>query len=955
MSISATNSENQETNQDFVQVTPQLLDSTKQAQARANIGALAKEDVSNLIQHVELNADKNLQLKFADGSVQVISLSELLLNRLQLKGVVDTYADLASIANPKPNDAYQVAADNLVYIYTMSGFQAEGKGFDISLDPSGKVEAGDNRAVSGNEVFEAVNNPVGKVESGDNRPVSGGEVFKKLPEYTKSKNLFNEEEIQYDKYVSNNGFIMTGQDWDCSSLIPVEQGNYYLSGQKDRHGVGFYNESGVPVRYAAINVGLVSVQEGEYFVAFNLKSNITGGYSNIQFERGSSATEYEPYAERIIKKTSVEGLELTEQRSIESKEITEIFEKHSNSTNLINPAKVLHKTLLISGGGTATGTTVSDQYNTTEFIKVEPNTTYTGLRLDSSNIFRYTAFYSAPNVESFLSQITTAHSSFTTPTNGNYVRTSIFNENHGPTLVGDMTQVGLFKGNEPQWSYFGEYLIIKRPIATEAKPDESVATIADIKNITSKTETETGKISYALSGGNLNVMSDIGTLSGRVNEKRGFEGNDMFNFSSSTIKGVTVGSSDDVAPMHILNFTMGANHGYSHVIATIPAHGLTNIDIGTEFEKGGIKYYPLRIIDENTVAFLSENSGTMANPAFTTLSTGTITRGAETFTITDRSNAQLYPSIGELNKYIFVNNEVKEVDENEQGNTNKLEVVENYVIYDPTTVLNNTIARAGQPQEPTMIGEGNVRVNNIYRFVNNACLVFANVQFLKEIAFADIMVTQAVRISPSNATQYYVPNSNPLNGSVDLRKPTVIAWSSSIPTTHVINANQPDPLNPPNRVIQYNGNVGFMLCYILTRGQGKNIHEYTNRTFEIRNNSGKVYPHPVEGTKVGSVTDVGDAYSVAMARVYTDLNKTRIGNRLSIFQFEVDDEIHVYIDYSGSMIDKVNLEDFSLNGKKIEVLESSNAVLKTNIYNNGLIINANYVEGETCYIVLILK
>lgn len=249
MSISATNSENQETNQDFVQVTPQLLDSTKQAQARANIGALAKEDVSNLIQHVELNADKNLQLKFADGSVQVISLSELLLNRLQLKGVVDTYADLASIANPKPNDAYQVAADNLVYIYTMSGFQTEGKGFDISLDPSGKVEAGDFRAVNGNEVFEAVNNPAGKVLSGDNRPVSGGEVFNKYtPFISEGSELISFTLRKGEIYV--DGTFNTSNNWLRTDYIDCnDDNNYTIEGLGVNAGVSgkriaCYNDNG---------------------------------------------------------------------------------------------------------------------------------------------------------------------------------------------------------------------------------------------------------------------------------------------------------------------------------------------------------------------------------------------------------------------------------------------------------------------------------------------------------------------------------------------------------------------------------------------------------------------------------------------------------------------------------------------------------------------------------------
>lgn len=86
------------------------------------------------------------------------------LNVINLKGVVPTYADLATITpTPDLNDAYQVEADGLVYVYTENGFQADGDGFVVQAEPIGVVEEGNTQAVSGGEVFNtsALKNEVG--------------------------------------------------------------------------------------------------------------------------------------------------------------------------------------------------------------------------------------------------------------------------------------------------------------------------------------------------------------------------------------------------------------------------------------------------------------------------------------------------------------------------------------------------------------------------------------------------------------------------------------------------------------------------------------------------------------------------------------------------------------------------------------------------------------------------
>src|SRR5690606_2403089 len=79
------------------------------------------------------------------------------LNLINLKGVVPTYADLALITpTPELNDAYQVEADGLVYVYTDDGFQSNGDGFVVQPAPIGVVEEGNKQAVSGGEVYNKI-------------------------------------------------------------------------------------------------------------------------------------------------------------------------------------------------------------------------------------------------------------------------------------------------------------------------------------------------------------------------------------------------------------------------------------------------------------------------------------------------------------------------------------------------------------------------------------------------------------------------------------------------------------------------------------------------------------------------------------------------------------------------------------------------------------------------------
>jgi len=781
------------------------------------------------------------------------------------------------------------------------------------------------------------------------------ELEGKLPEVIQGKNLFNPATVQVDKYLNNSGVIQTSAGWKCSAFIPVTVGqSYTLSGNKLRVGLAFYDSSYNPVRYLSINLGTVTAQSGEAFVAFNLESPTQPGYTNIQFELGPTATDYVPFGS-VVKKEAVEGLVgaiNNAQMALDATAKLDAFDvEELTSDNIFNPNTILYQTLVNqSTGALLTGTSVTDQYNTTDLLPVEQGETYTGINLNGANLFRQVAFYNALGV--FVSGVTGWVNSFVAPVGVSFVRVSV--EGDKP-----VEGFGLFKGTSPTWQPYEGGFIVKLNgdnIPAEDKDPNAVATIKDVQALAGQTALD-ATVNYNLSAtGILTLTYPFGTIVGRVKEARGFSGNNMFNFASFNLAGVSSLNNDDVAPMHAFGTTVGANHGPAIYNATINSHGLANVDIGTAWQNSsGVNFYVMRIVNADTVAFLSQNNGTADVPAFVALTAGNLTKSGNTLTVSAVSAEQMYPAINNLKRRVMVNG-VTEITDG-AGVAGYIDVVESYDLMTQNSVLQAAIARAGSSAEPDYTaGEGALRVENIYRFVPGAtCIVINTFKALRAVQFADIMVSQSARFGTNGVTEYYVPNSNPLNGSVDLRTPTAVNWSASIPSTFVNNSSQPDPNNPPNRVISYFQNLGFSLGYIKTRGVGKALNTYTARTFEIRNNTGKIYPHALEDAKVGNPIPSNTIVNTVMFRSYTNLAQTRVGNRLSVFSFEFEGATYAYIDYSGNMQDFVNLGRPSLNGKLIEVLESKNTTLSNDTYNDGLHVTAQYTAGETCYLVVRIR
>jgi len=789
----------------------------------------------------------------------------------------------------------------------------------------------------------------------DDHIPSESAVQKALPDYIISKNLFDKSTALVG-WLQPNAVtdIAQAEGWTVAIVRGLKPNtDYTLSAEiKGRTGLGLYTDETTCTQWLGIITGTFNTGNNT-IVKFNLASPDHPDWKNVQLEEGSQATQYESF--KLISKDNIEGYnEIIEETSEltatletalitveESKKVTDVFNITENKgSNLIDPS-------LVKDGFYVSPTTglliPFEQYGAIEDVPVLPNTLYTGLNVNVYNrVFRHVAFKNKSG--QIISGISTTTSSFTTPDNCELVSMSLYGPVYDPLISYD--KYGLFKGASPVFEpyYNIKSVSIDNDAETEDKLDHDVASIKDIKNYLAGYIPEDQPLSFTISGSQITFKVDNGTITGLINENRGYDGNNMFNFSNISLSGLSLNIGDDVAPMHIFNGTLGANHGTGCTIATITAHGKTNNDIKSEWtHSNGTKFYIMRIVSATQILFMSENKGTATSPNYSGMTTGTLTNGSETLTVSAVTDKQLYPSIKNLSLKALKNGLYKlSADGNYKADF--VDIIESYEIMNPVSVFNNLTATGN---DPVYDGDSAIKVENIYRFLpGGVVLVMSNVEALQDTTMRDIMFTQAVRLNI--ASKYYVPNSLPVNG-YDFRKPLQVAWSSSISSMNFTSSAWNDASNPVNRVLQYYNDLGMAIGFLETAGIGENLQDYTRNTFELRNNSGKVYPHGVDSGRLGSTLTAGTKFSCVMYRAYMDLPSVSLFGRMSLYHFPYQGKEYVFIDYSASMTDHVILDD-SFEGSAIEVVNAVNTTLVNNKYNGGFTVQANYVEGETCFI-----
>lgn len=621
------------------------------------------------------------------------------------------------------------------------------------------------------------------------------------------------------------------------------------------------------------------------------------------------------------------------------------------TANLVNPSDVTYGVLLQSDGHT-TSAGVGINYQVSGYIPVEPNQEYHFI--DENGITTTVRNLAESSVDAE-DNVTVWYSddigSFTTNVNTHFVRFSMNKKYDLSKICLCVSTINSFY----KYGYILRYddgINIKdnnaHDLINKQKVEEIVqASIDEIQDNRYITFVKNGKsLSFTSEGYNIIASLD-------KNDGNYYGGNHIFNFlelshiSSQDVRSIR----DDVAPAHVIGTTIGANHGLPIIKATIANHGLTNKDLGTAWiHTDGHNYYPVRIVDADNVLFMSDNYGTSTNQSYYTLTIGTLTNGNSTLNITAVTNTQLWPSVHNVHQEIIVDGKNIDLAEDGTYTCSVIDIIENYEVADPASVLNNIKVNTGSEENPTFDGDALFKVKAIYRFLKG-CSVICFIDFIasKELGLSNIMFAQSSVGNPTGGQtfKYYIPGSNPING-YDFRQPILVNFGDSVSSMNTTTVDMADPTHPVNRIVTYGDNFSFAIGY-LPLGVGKNLNTFTNQTFEIRGNSGKIYPHGVD-TKVGINIAANDVFSAVMYRGIINADSEK-GNRMSFYTIPVNDLLYVFVDYKGTMLDEIKINQ-ALNGKIIQVVESRNVSLLNDMYNDGFFVKADYVQNDTCYIVL---
>lgn len=788
-------------------------------------------------------------------------------------------------------------------------------------------------------------------------------------------NLFNPN-LKVSGYLDNNGNITgVGGTYYTSDFIAVDTSkSYTLYGSQKTSGVYyiryvcFYNSSKQKVGNRNIDVNALSTSDFPEGTAY-IRCSDTFSKDVGVFE-GANAPYEVFYLSKHVEYESSNGLgdktddELVVKQDIALPvaKINELYSKigssvddfanilelltyeEDKSTNILNPSDTVVGYL--NGSGNINSASAGANYETSQYINVEGSTQYHFYHIRWIEFYDDNGYISSAN-GGYNNNGAIGDFNFTSPSGAKKVRVS--------TNLTEMASAGIFK---TPFSEYEPYYFFRRLKYAGADISDKAATelavkrdlaVSSQKNITLSYVPSTAIDKYILTDGKVTIQCSFDK-----NKETTYESH-IFNFLAAVNAGVSSSNNDDVAPMHMRGTTLAGNHNYPCYTLTIASHGLTDSDLGATMTSGDYQFVLMRIDDENTIVVcrkMTDENDYVANHSAVG---NALSYNGNTYTYTASSSGWLFPSVKNQSQRVIIDGV-----EGTVSDSRKAAVVDFSESYE---LMNIKSVQENLADDGTYTGDALLHVDNIYRFLDDmTVLVISNWVFLQQsLRFQDIMFNQAAVVSTNKSTSgvyYYAPGSKPFSNSGNSMDFSSLSAYSNIYGSsggYFFDSDHTEDGKNVSRIIQKNGNCIFALGFLPVEGTvGAALNNYTDTTFEIRGSSGKIYPHGVNSAVKGTTINKGDAYSCVMYRKFLDARDQATGH-ICMYSIEHDGVIYVYIDYSATMVDHIDLDDNRLNGKAIDVIEQLNASLMTTIYNGGFYINATSVTGHSCYCIVKIK
>ncbi len=306
---------------------------------------------------------------------------------------------------------------------------------------------------------------------------------------------------------------------------------------------------------------------------------------------------------------------------------------------------------------------------------------------------------------------------------------------------------------------------------------------------------------------------------------------------------------DDVAPWLINDGFIGGNHGCPSVCRVAsPRHGLAVADIGGAWrDPAGTRFTLIRVVDPDTLWFLSDNTGTQAVWRFTTAMAGTrLTNeaGGAALAFTNVRSTQLHPACRVVN-HAFLADGRTPVPDGAETECAFLDVVDEYEIINPGAVLKDIQGRPGiEPDFAAARLDAVISNRIVYRFFPRGAMVVEHTaKALQDFHLRYMGFIQSARLVTNgfDVHEYYIPKTRPVEDEgieYDFRAPLDV--STGCPYVVYFNVRSgavEDPGNLPDRFIEFLGRrqegtvvreIGYALGYSLVEGLTRPEQRATN-------------------------------------------------------------------------------------------------------------------------------
>lgn len=475
------------------------------------------------------------------------------------------------------------------------------------------------------------------------------------------------------------------------------------------------------------------------------------------------------------------------------------------------------------------------------------------------------------------------------------------------------------------------------------------------------------------------VQDDLVIRVGKgANGQINFSGAFLINASLSMAeKELTTGrlihaNEDDSTPWNINGTYIGANHGCSDMRQiTCPGHGRNTADLGSAWEdETGARFYLIKIVDADTLWFLSENLGKSDIWKFKKTITGSSLKSKERramLNFTECKMEQLRPAC-RIKKQLYLINGKTPLNDGKPTLCDFFDIVEEYNIINPASLLEDIIKHPGKERDFAGGALAGVIYNHIvYRFHHNgANVIYYTAKALQDFNLGYMGFIQSARLTRGNydTHEYYIPKTLPFTqDGVNYDFASLQDYSLALKSPLQFSAahkNIADPNNLPDRFIQFLGRkkngkiereVGYALGYSIITGLTQPKERAKNAGTAITlHTTHKSYPRAID-SKMGTSIPAGTQFECIAYRHY--FCPAAYKNATCFYWHEEKGETVVYADYHKAIEQDVLTLPSKLSGKPISVIEKTpSLIMHADNAAGGVVVS---VKGDYGYVVFKIK